>query len=122
MVDESFHRCLNGFITSKVLFFSIDATNSQTLGKFVNDSSYPNAKMRIEWMEDGLPHLLLFALVDIPPYTEIRFNYGAPGLWWRKKFPKFNKPFNLKVTFSCMSYSMYIRCVQGGEGGEEERG
>ena len=33
---------------------------------------------------DGSPHLCLFALADIDDGIELRYNYGAPGLWWRK--------------------------------------
>ena len=77
-------------------FFSIDATNHENLGKYVNDSSKPNCKMNIIYHKDK-PHLLLFAISDIQPNTEIRYNYGATGLWWRKKLPQYNKPFHLEV-------------------------
>ena len=52
--------------------------------------------MNIIYHEDK-PHLLLFAISDIQPNTEIRYNYGATGLWWRKKCPQYNKPFHLEV-------------------------
>lgn len=31
------------------------------------------------------PRLCLFAMKDIPPGVEIRYNYQAINLWWRKK-------------------------------------
>ena len=78
------------------IFSSIDATYTSCLGKYVNDSTFPNAKMMVQII-DKKPHLLLFALDEIQAGTEIRFNYGAPGLWWRKRFPALNKPVNIKV-------------------------
>ena len=63
----------------------MDATNTNRLGKFVNDTTkvYANAKMRqIEISE--VPRICLFALSDLPKEIENRYDYQAPGLWWRK--------------------------------------
>ena len=51
--------------------------------------------MHVHYM-GGKPRLLLFAITDITANTEIRYNYDAPGLWWRRDFPQFNKPFFVK--------------------------
>ena len=68
------------------------------MGKFINDSprGNSNARMRIQ-MHDDQPKLILYATKLIPAKTEIRYNYDAPGLWWRSKLPKYNKPFKWEV-------------------------
>ena len=56
------------------MFFSLDATEAEGLGKFVNDCApqYANAKMKMV-VHDGNPHLCLFACVEgIPSGTELR--------------------------------------------------
>lgn len=59
--------------------------SSERLGKFVNDSpnKWANAVIKITYIQ-GNPHLFLYAKKDINPGEEIRYDYGAPGLWWRK--------------------------------------
>ena len=42
------------------------------------------------------PGSVLPAIADILATSEIRYNYNAPGLWWRKRFPKYNKPLFIK--------------------------
>ena len=54
--------------------FSLDATEADGLGKFVNDwaPQCANAKMKMV-VHDGNPHLCLFACVEgIPSGTELR--------------------------------------------------
>ena len=34
---------------------------------------------------DGSPHLCLFALTDLLPGTELRYNYGYGNYVWRNK-------------------------------------
>ena len=47
-----------------------------------NDSFLqPNAKMQV--VGNVKPSLCIFAIKDIPKYTEIRYNYGGSDLWWR---------------------------------------
>ena len=63
--------------------FSVDATFTTRIGKFINDSSRPNCRVK------AIKHFnqiffCLFALTDIDKGTEIRYSYGAPGLVWRK--------------------------------------
>lgn len=62
---------------------SVDATHSQRLGKFINDSNHPNAKMKSVVVDD-VPKLCLFAITDIKKNWEIRYDYDAPNLWWRR--------------------------------------
>lgn len=33
---------------------------------------------------DGVPHLCLFASKDLVDGDELRYDYKAPDLWWRK--------------------------------------
>ena len=56
------------------VYFTIDATETECLGKHVNDSSpvYANAKMKLI-MVNKIPALCLFARVDgIKAGTELR--------------------------------------------------
>lgn len=66
-----------------ILFYSIDATHSHSLGKFVNDSCHGNSVMQ-KIVVEKQPKLCIFALRDIENGEEITYNYGASGLWWRK--------------------------------------
>lgn len=65
--------------------FSIDATESNRLGKFVNDAPprYANCVAKT-MMVLGQPHVILFASRDIPAGSEIDYNYGGGNLPWRK--------------------------------------
>ena len=49
-----------------------------------DDSSQPNAKMA-KVVKDECIYLYLYAIKDILPGTEIRYNYDAPKLWWRRE-------------------------------------
>ena len=84
--------CILVFIT-----FSVDATNTVGIGRYVNDSSTPNAKMKVIYI-DNLPRLLLFSIKEISKGDEVRYDYEAKGLWWRK-FPRLRKPLHLSVSF-----------------------
>ena len=64
--------------------YSVDATNTECLGRYVNDSSVPNCIVKVN-VHDGVPHLCIYALSDIQCGLELRYNYGVPGLCWRKK-------------------------------------
>ena len=63
--------------------YSIDATYDDRLGKFVNDSAKPNTVIK-SVIVDGSVHLCMFALKEITNGDELRYNYNAPGLFWRK--------------------------------------
>ena len=67
-------RFVKKSINHSVFICSIDATESKSLGKFVNDCipAYANSKMKVV-MVDGRPSLCLFACVaGIIAGTEIR--------------------------------------------------
>ena len=68
-------------------FHSVDATQDDgRLGRLVNDapSAYANCKMKLVSTKDT-PTLCLFAVQDIQPNTELRYDYGVNDLPWRKK-------------------------------------
>lgn len=68
-----------------VFHFSIDASHNNRLGRFVNDSPQKFANTVAKTMEvDGVPHVALFALTDIPSGVELRYDYGGScNLPWR---------------------------------------
>lgn len=88
------------------VLFSVDATKIECAAKYINDSSKGNARMFTR-MQDGVPKLVLFANQTIPPKVEIRYNYGAPGLWWRRTLPKHNKPFHWDVSCHFWHYHCF---------------
>ena len=64
--------------------FSVDATFTDGIGKYINDSPVPNCSMKIVVRMEK-PHLCLRSLKYIKEDTELRYNYGVKGLWWRGK-------------------------------------
>ena len=65
---------------------SIDAIYSTSIARFINDSpnEFSNCKME-KIVEDGKPHLILVAKVEIQENTELRYDYGdRKNLWWRQ--------------------------------------
>jgi SET domain-containing protein len=68
--------------------FSIDATDNERLGRFVNDaqkrSQTCNCTTKLLTVENR-PHIVLFASKDISVGQEIRYDYGGgTALPWRK--------------------------------------
>ena len=59
----------------------MDATKAAGLGRMVNDGWGRNMNCKAQILDE---HLLLFATVDIPSDTELRYDYGIPNLPWRK--------------------------------------
>lgn len=68
-----------------IILFSIDASKSQGIAKFINDSPsrYANAIMRIITFNNE-PNLILYSKKYITKNEEIRYDYQASSLWWRK--------------------------------------
>ena len=65
--------------------YSIDATNTNCLAKFINDSPSSKANCKIVVVHlAGTPHLCIFAKRDINMYEELRYDYGCAQLEWRK--------------------------------------
>ena len=66
-----------------LIYYSIDATYSKRLGKFVNDSISTNCRMKLIETVMG-PKLCLFANPEgIKKGMELRYNYGEKNLPWR---------------------------------------
>ncbi|XP_057291533.1 uncharacterized protein LOC130614143 isoform X3 [Hydractinia symbiolongicarpus] len=63
--------------------YCFDATESTRLGRYCNDSPFPNTK--IKFVKDCGYKLCLFATRDINPMEEIVYDYGDSNLWWREK-------------------------------------
>ena len=62
----------------------MDATNTECLAKYVNDSPKGNCVMKKILVHDE-PFLCLFATCGIPAGMELRYSYGDPkkvNLWW----------------------------------------
>jgi len=67
------------------VFCSIDASESERLGKYVNDLPRKEANCVAKAaFVCGLPRVLLFALKDITANSELRYDYGGDNLPWRK--------------------------------------
>jgi len=68
-------------------FFSIDATKTDCLGRYVNDSWPLTTKNA--YVGPIIDHerlcLGIFASKNIAVGEEVRYNYGAPNLPWRKR-------------------------------------
>ncbi len=76
-----------------MLCCSIDATKATGLCRLVNDNhKNPNARMKKE-MFNSRPVLCLYAVGDLSPGEEIRFDYGPDenkAMWWRHvRFARF---------------------------------
>ena len=67
-----------------VYYFSIDATYTDCLGRYINDrcASKANAEVKRLYF-DGKAHLVFFAKKDIQKGEEVRYDYGSPNLDWR---------------------------------------
>lgn len=67
------------------MFYSIDASGSERLGKFVNDApkKVANCVAKAAFV-NGMPRVLLYAVKNIPANMELRYDYGGKHLPWRK--------------------------------------
>ena len=75
----------------------IDATETFSLGRYVNDSvqKYANCEMK-KYVIDDVPHLCLVAKKDIPANEELRYDYGdSKNMYWRG-LKHYNKPLTLE--------------------------
>ena len=67
----------------------IDPTTIGNIGRYVNHSCDPNLIMLPVRIQNLVPHLALFAAMDIPKDTELTFDYGNPSLaLGSSSFPK----------------------------------
>ena len=71
------------------VLYSIDATYTNSLCRYVNDSKKGNCVMK-KLSQDGEPRLCLFAVSGIKKGDELRYNYGEDStkLFWRNKVRK----------------------------------
>ena len=61
-----------------MIFFSIDAANSKTLGRFVNDGEGPQANCTVrKLVVNGKPALALFAIRNIQVGEQLLYDYGS---------------------------------------------
>ena len=67
-----------------IVSYSIDATNSESACRMVNDapSKQANTVMKVIPI-DGNPHLCLFARKNISKGEELRYDYGDKNYPWR---------------------------------------
>ncbi|EEF51630.1 histone-lysine n-methyltransferase, suvh, putative [Ricinus communis] len=60
--------------------FMIDAGQRGNVGRFINHSCSPNLYVQnVLWdhHDRGIPHVMLFAKKDIPPWTELTYDYNC---------------------------------------------
>ena len=95
---EDLFICLSLIFQRKIksyFIFSIDATFSDSIARYINDApeKYANCKIK-KIINQGRPHLILVAKKDIPMNTELRYCYGdTKNLWWREQVVSLNKHF-----------------------------
>lgn len=68
--QECHHYCLN--LDSGTV---IDGYRMGNIARFVNHSCQPNCEMQ-KWNVNGTYHMCLFAMADIPPGTELGYDYN----------------------------------------------
>ena len=56
---------------------------TESLGKFINDSTRLKKYKAAQFDYNGNPHLGIFAISDIKKGTEFRYNYNRHGLFWQ---------------------------------------
>jgi len=65
------------FFGPKSLTTYVDATYVGNVGRFINHSCEPNLFVQPVRVENEVPHVALFALSDIPMYTELTYDYAG---------------------------------------------
>ncbi|XP_074653171.1 N-lysine methyltransferase KMT5A-like [Tubulanus polymorphus] len=74
------------FQDKKFSSLCIDASiDDGSLGRLINDGwgGKENCKAKTV-ISEGRPHIAFFAIKDIPPKTELRYDYGVTDYWWRQ--------------------------------------
>ncbi|XP_023737917.1 histone-lysine N-methyltransferase family member SUVH9 [Lactuca sativa] len=69
------------------LEFAIDVSRMRNVACYMSHSSCPNVFVQLVLFDHanlGFPHLMLFAMEDIPPLRELSLDYGAAGEWTEK--------------------------------------
>ena len=65
------------FFGAKLLTTYVDATCVGNVGRFINHSCDPNLFVQPVRVENAVPHVALFALRDIPVFTELTYDYSG---------------------------------------------
>ena len=84
--------------------FSVDATKTNTLCRYVNDSPTisSNCKMKLHCLFDK-PYLCLFATKNIEKDEELRYDYGdEANMWWRNDVSKWIKDMLNESNIKCV--------------------
>lgn len=69
--------CLNEYSNGNIVQTFVDPTYFGNIGRYINHSCEPNCQVvPVRW-NSPIPKLAVFANVDVPPGTELTFNYGA---------------------------------------------
>ncbi|KAK9068736.1 hypothetical protein SSX86_012851 [Deinandra increscens subsp. villosa] len=69
------------------LEFAIDVSKIRNLACYMSHSPCPNVFVQLVMYDHsnfGFPHLMLFAMENIPPLRELSLDYGAAGEWTEK--------------------------------------
>ena len=70
-----------------MIIYSVDATDVESLAKYVNDGVPGNCRMK-KVVDDGTPYFCLSATTAINNGEELRYSYvnrnqSSDRLWWR---------------------------------------
>ncbi|XP_071719757.1 histone-lysine N-methyltransferase family member SUVH9-like [Rutidosis leptorrhynchoides] len=69
------------------LEFAMDVSRMRNVACYMSHSSCPNVFVQLVMFDHSnvaFPHLMLFAMEDIPPLRELSLDYGAGGEWAEK--------------------------------------
>lgn len=69
------------------LEFAMDVSRMRNVACYMSHSSCPNVFVQLvlfDHTNSAFPHLMLFAMEDIPPLRELSLDYGAAGEWTEK--------------------------------------
>lgn len=80
--DPAMHNyvlAVREFFGAKLLITYVDATYVGNVGRFINHSCEPNLFVQPVRVENAVPRVALFALGDIPVYTELTYDYSGGG-------------------------------------------
>lgn len=69
--------CVNEHIDKSIIQTFVDPSKFGNIGRYINHSCEPNSLVLPVRSETIIPHIAIFALVDIYPGQEITYNYGS---------------------------------------------
>jgi SET domain-containing protein len=84
-IDYYCQSCIKYCFLYFACYFSIDASDNNEMGRYINDASRTQANcVPKASLVNHVPAVMFFASKDICVGTEIRYDYGVPGLPWRQ--------------------------------------